>query len=176
MRRLATVTVLGALALLPASALASAYTDVLRVYQASGSIPPCRFSSSELAAALKGIDTYGQQYFADFTEAVQSALAQRAGGACVPGAAARVSQAAESPSSVPLPASVTSPTNADIPAPIIAMAILAALMAAILGVGAGARAFGWEPRWAQVWHHAWAEASYRASGGFDAFADWWRGR
>jgi len=33
-----------------------------------------------LSTALKGIDTYGAQYFADFTDAVQAALAERASG------------------------------------------------------------------------------------------------
>ena len=167
---------LGTLALLPATALASAYTDVLRVYQATGSIPACRFSSSRLAAALKGIDTYGQQYFADFSEAVQRALAQRASGACSPGAAAHPTHAAGGSSRIPLPDSVTSPTDAAVPAPMIAMAIMAAALAVTFGIGASARAFGWELRWAQACRHAWAEASHRASGGFDAFTDWWRGR
>ncbi len=174
-RRLAILAALTTLVLAPATAQASAYTDVLRVYQATGSIPACRFSSSELAAALKGIDTYGQQYFADFTEAVQSALAQRASGACTPGLAAHLSGTAAS-SRIPLPASVTSATDANVPAPIIAMAALAAVLAAAFGVGVLARGLGWEPRWAAAWRHAWDEASYRVGGGFDAFADWWRGR
>jgi hypothetical protein len=174
-RRLATAAALVTLALVPATAQASAYTDVLRVYQATGSIPACKFSSSELTAALKGIDTYGQQYFADFTQAVQSALAQRASGACTPGLATHLSGTA-SPSRIPLPASVTSATDANIPAPIIAMAALAAVLAAAFGVGAVARGFGWEPRWAASWRHAWAEATYRLGGGLDAFTDWWRAR
>jgi hypothetical protein len=174
-RRLATAAVLATLGLLPATAQASSYTDVLRVYQSTGSIPACKFSSPELAAALKGIDTYGQQYFADFTEAVQAALAQRASGACAHGAAVRMSATA-GPSRIPLPASVTSATDANIPAPIIAMAALAAVLAASFGVGAVARGFGWDPRWAAAWRHAWGEASYRVGGGFDAFADWWRRR
>ena len=173
MRRLATAAVLVALALVPASAQASAYTDVLHVYQANGSVPPCKFSSSELAAALKGIDTYGQQYFADFTEAVQTAMAEQASGACSPGLA-QLSRGAGTASRIPLPASVTSPTDANLPAPIIAMAALAALLAAIFGAGAIARGFGWEPAWAAAWGHAWAEASYRVGGAVDAFADWWR--
>jgi hypothetical protein len=80
------------------------------------------------------------------------------------------------PSRIPLPASVTSATDANIPAPIIAMAALATVLAASFGVGAVARGFGWDPRWAAAWRHAWGEASYRVGGGFDAFADWWRRR
>jgi GH25 family lysozyme M1 (1,4-beta-N-acetylmuramidase) len=88
-RRLIVATAL-TLALIPAAAAsASVYTEVLNTYQATGSIPPCRFSSGQLSAALKGIDTYGQQYFADFSDAVQSALAarpRRAGPRSRPGA------------------------------------------------------------------------------------------
>jgi hypothetical protein len=157
----------------PAAARASAYTTVLRAYQANGSIPPCEFSSSELAAALRGIDAYGQQYFADFTAAVQTALAQRASGACTPGVKVNAGGSAPAPRT-PLPASVTSPTDADIPAPILALAALTALLATAAGLGALARAGGWEPLWAARWRHAWDEAAYRARGGFADFADWWR--
>ena len=165
---------LTALALVPASADASPYADVLRVYQAGGSIPPCRFSSSELATALKGIDTYGQQYFADFTQAVQSALAQRASGACTPGQAARLRASGIGAPRTPLPASVTAATDAGVPVPILAMAALGILLALIAGLGALARSFGWDPQWAAAWRHAWGEASYRVGGGLDEFADWWR--
>ena len=177
MRRLVTtaaaVLTLG-MPLLPAAARASAYSDVLRAYQAEGSIPPCRFSSAELAAALKGIDTYGQQYFADFTEAVQSALVQRASGACTPGLPAHPLASGTAAPRVPLPASVTAATDAGVPAPILAMAGLGILLALIAGLGALARSFGWDPQWAAAWRHAWAEASYRVGGGLEEFADWWR--
>lgn len=174
MRRLAIAAALLTLALVPAAAHASAYTDVLGVYQADGSIPPCRFSSSELAAALRGIDTYGQQYFADFTAAVQTALAQRASGACTPGLAAHLRTGTVAAPRTPLPASVTSPTDANVPAPILALAALTLLLGSAVGLGALARAFGWEPAWAAAWRHAWREASYRAGGGIGDFVDWWR--
>jgi hypothetical protein len=74
--------VLGA-ALLPAEASAGVYQQVLQVYQREGSIPPCAFTGPQLQRALGGVDTYGAQYFADFTQAVQTALTARAGGACV---------------------------------------------------------------------------------------------
>lgn len=173
-RRLAFAAALIALELVPAAARASAYTDVVHAYQAEGSIPACRFSSSELAAALKGIDTYGQQYFADFTEAVQSALAQRASGACRPGLAVHSRASGTSRPSAPLPASVTAATDAGVPAPILAMAAVGILLALVAGLGAFARSFGWDPQWAAAWRHAWAEASYRVGGGLEEFADWWR--
>jgi len=174
-RKLATaVTLIAliALALAPAAARASAYTDVLRVYQADGSIPPCKFSSVQLDAALKGVDTYGQQYFADFTNAVQSALAARASGACSPGLHAFSTAGASAPSA--LPPSLTSATEANLPAPILLMAALGVVIGSVLGLRALARGFGWEPAWAAGWRHAWGEASYRLSGGWEEVLDWWR--
>jgi hypothetical protein len=145
---------------------------VLRVYQADGSIPACSFSSAELAAALKGIDAYGQQYFADFSQAVQSALAARASGACTPGLHLSGSAAPIPPSA--FPASVTSATDAGLPLPMLLMAGLGLVMVAAAGLGALTRSFGWEPRWAAAWRHAWAEAAYRFGGGWAELTDWWR--
>jgi hypothetical protein len=73
-----------------------------------------------------------------------------------------------------LPASPTSPTDANLPAPILLMATLGILLAAVVGLGALARRSGWEPAWAASWHHAWGEASYRLSGGWAEIVDWWR--
>jgi hypothetical protein len=71
--------------LLPAGvARASAYSSVLRVYETKGTIPPCQFSSRTLNSALANVDTYGAQYFADFTNAIQTALDNRAAGVCAP--------------------------------------------------------------------------------------------
>src|SRR2546430_2339135 len=60
----------------------SLYTRVLHAYQANGRIPPCEFTSSQLESALSDVDTYGQQYYADFIGAIQAALTARASGAC----------------------------------------------------------------------------------------------
>ena len=177
MRRLIVATAL-TLALLPAAAAsASVYTEVLNTYQATGSIPACRFSSAQLSAALKGIDTYGQQYFADFSDAVQSALAARASGACAPAsvrAAIAARRSAAGGVSPALPSSVTAPTNADLPAPILLMAALAIAVAAVLAVRSLVLAGGWEPEWALRWRHALGEAAYRAGGGWGDFRDWVR--
>lgn len=172
MRKLATAVTLIALAISPAAARASAYSDVLRVYQSNGSIPPCRFSSVQLAAALKGVDAYGQQYFADFTNAVQSALAARASGACSPGLHAYSAAGASARSA--LPRSVTSATDADLPAPILLMAALGIMIGSVLGLRALGGGFGCEPVWAAGWRHAWGEASYRVSGRWAEVLDWWR--
>jgi hypothetical protein len=162
--------VLGVLWLSPGTAEAGTYDQVLHLYQARGSIPPCRFTSAQLSGALKGIDTYGQQYFADFSDAVQAALAQRASGACLPGAR-RATTAALPPLR---PGSLTAPTDAGVPAPILALAALGLAIALGFALSAAARGLGSEPPWLARWRHACAEASYRIGGGFDAFADWWR--
>jgi hypothetical protein len=178
-RRLAAAAAL-ALALLPAAtAGASVYTDVLHVYQVTGSIPPCRFSSAQLSAALKQIDTYGQQYFADFSSAVQNALTARAGGACSAAALHPSSAALHSPAGVaapPLPSSVSAPTDSNLPAPILLMAALVVIVAAVLAVRAVAAAAAWEPGWAARWRHAWGEAGYRVGGAWADFTDWLRAR
>lgn len=180
MRRLSILAAV-ALVILPATAArASVYTDVLHAYQANGAIPPCRFSSPQLSTALKGIDTYGQQYFADFTNAVQAALSARASGVCAPGAltAAALAARRRSASAPPpvLPASATSSTNANLPAPILLMAAVAIAVGAALGLRAIALARGWDPGWAVRWRHAWGEASYRVGGGWADVVDWLRGQ
>lgn len=179
MRRLAIGLVLGAAAFAPGAAFAppaahaDIYSQVLHTYQAQGSIPPCRFTSAQLSAALKGIDTYGAQYFADFTDAVQAALAQRASGACIPSSSQPGTLAGGA--GPPLhPGSLTAATDASVPAPIVAMAALGLAIAMAFAVRVLARRSGWEPAWAARWGHACAEASYRIGGGMSAFADWWR--
>lgn len=178
MRRLTLAAV--ALVLVPAGAArASIYTDVLHVYQQTGAIPPCRFSSAQLSASLRGIDTYGQQYFADFSNAVQTALAARASGVCSPASfrAALAARRAAGPVPAPaVPSSVTAPTDASLPAPIIALAAIALAVAAVLATRWLALAYGWDPRWAVRWRHAWGEAGYRVGGGWADFVDWLRSR
>jgi hypothetical protein len=160
------------LVVLPAAvARANIYTRVLHSYQATGSVPPCKFSSQQLQSALKGIDTYGAQYFADFSDAVQNALAARAGGSCsrtrthAPATSTGRSQRLRL-------GSLTAATGASLPAPLLIMAGLAAA-----GVLAGLVALlwwwrGWDPRWAARWRHGWREAGYRAGGVSGDFDDW----
>jgi hypothetical protein len=105
---------------------ASPYQQVLRVYEANGALPPCRFSAPELQRALGGVDTYGAQYFADFTNAIQAALTARAAGTCGPLPARRSAGTSRASSDVvaPLP-SVTAPTSAGVPVPLIVLGVLA---------------------------------------------------
>jgi hypothetical protein len=70
-----------------------------------------------------------------------------------------------------VPSSLTSPTNADLPAPILLMAALAIAAAAVLAVRALVVAGGWEPEWALRWRHALGEAAYRAGSGWGDFRD-----
>jgi len=66
----------------PAHAADSAVKQVYKVYQSTGRIDPCAFSSSVLNTALKQIGPQSNQYAPDFREAIKTALEQRAAGAC----------------------------------------------------------------------------------------------
>jgi hypothetical protein len=177
-RRLLVAVVLASALVPAAAARANVYAEVLHVYQVDGTIPPCRFTSAQLSTALKGIDTYGQQYFADFSNAVQNALAARASGACSVAAQRAVLSArgARGAAPPPLPASLTAPTDAGLPAPIVVMALVALIAGAVLGVRWVAIAGGWEPEWALRWRHAWGEAEYRLAGRWGEWVDRLRGR
>jgi hypothetical protein len=174
-RLLALAATLVFLGLSAAPAEANIYTQVLRAYEVNGAVPPCEFSSQQLENALKAIDTYGQQYFADFTVAVQAALNDRASGACAP-RGRTVRSAAQSHGPVPPlhPGPVTAATSASLPAPMLLMAAFAAVLAALGAVAGFWWWRGWNPRWAARWRHAWGEAGYRAHEGAADFDDWLR--
>jgi hypothetical protein len=74
-----------------------------------------------------------------------------------------------------VPSSLTAPTNADLPAPILLMAGVAIAAAAALAVRSLVLVRGWQPEWALRWRHAWGEAAYSAGGGWADFRDWLRG-
>jgi hypothetical protein len=73
-----------------------------------------------------------------------------------------------------LAASKTRSSDAGIPAPLVALAIIGALMALAALLYALARWWAWEPHWLVRARHAGAEASWRASGSWAEFADWLR--
>jgi hypothetical protein len=150
-RALLAVIALGSVLLPPASASAgtSSYQRVLRAYEHAGTIPACQFSSSELQAALAGVDTYGAQYFADFTQAVQNALSTRAAGACLGRSAGSTSPRDRRPAQnalskpvrsgpgIGLPAhlgSLTAASDGSVPAPLVVLGVLALI--GVLGGGA----------------------------------------
>jgi hypothetical protein len=135
---LAVATASVSLAAPAAATAASTYQQVLRAYEAARSIPPCRFSAAQLQSALSGIDTYGAQYFADFTQAIDTALTARAGGECS-GAVAPLRAGRVSDLVARLP-SVTAATDASVPAPLIVLAVLAAGLTLAGAFAAGARA------------------------------------
>lgn len=153
-----------ALVLWPAAASGAGpsdvYARVLRAYQTTGSIPACRFTSQQLSAALGDVDTYGQQYFADFISAIQTALAARATGGCSKKRHRIASvSGGRLATGLKLPTSVTAATSAGVPAPLIALGIAAAALACAAGlsvlVGRRGTPAGWR--------HGWAEARYRAA-------------
>ena len=73
-----------------------------------------------------------------------------------------------------LAASKSRSSDAGIPAPLVALAVIGALMALAALLYALARWWAWEPRWLVRWRHAGAEAGWRASGSWAEFMDWLR--
>jgi hypothetical protein len=155
--------ILAVLALWPAAAGAAGpstlYSQVLRAYQTGGNVPPCRFSGQQLASVRDQVDTYGQQYYADFIAAIQTAIASRASGACSRShGSAMPTSGGRLPAGPALPASVTASTSSGVPAAMIALGIVAALLAGAAGLWAVLRRRGAPAEWS----HGWAEARYRA--------------
>jgi hypothetical protein len=173
MRRVVASVVLAMAVVWTPAARASTYSQLLQIYQAKGAIPPCTFTTAQLEGVLKNVDTYGAQYFADFTNAINAALAQRAAGACAnrqttSGAVQLVSP----PPSGRIPGGpVPATSGAGVPAPIVVLAVFAGLFVLAAAVGGAARLFGWEPAWAMAWRHSWNEAEYRIGGGWLGLRD-----
>jgi hypothetical protein len=152
----------------------SVLARVQRAYEARGRINPCQFTSQQLATALKSIDTYGAQYFADFSNAVQGALDARASGACEPQSSSPAAATNSAPTKPLRLGSVTAPTGAGLPAPVLLMALLAALAALVGTIVALSWWRGWVPAWAAPWQHLRREAGYRLEGTWLDFSDWLR--
>jgi hypothetical protein len=173
------VAAIVAMLTVPASgAVASSYSRILKTYEREGTVPPCAFTSAQLSNALRGVDTYGAQYFADFTDAINSALAARASGQCVSRAVQAQTAATDIGGRVasrPLHVgSLTAPTSAGVPLPILLLAAIATAIAAVMAVAGIARVRGWDPAWVAGWRHAWGEAGYRTDGAWAGFVDWLR--
>lgn len=167
---LAAATLLATVA--PGVAHASAYSEILHVYETQGTIPACEFSSAQLNAALKSIGTYGAQYFEDFTNAIQSALSERASGACEPHRQRALPAPQRGPSGPLPPLSVTGASGGGIPAPIALMAVIGAVIALCCAAGWVVWSLAWSPRWARTWAHGWREAGYRSGGIWEEFREW----
>lgn len=158
---------------LPAPAAAGAtnwYQVVLRTYSTTGTIPPCRFTSQELRSALGGVDAYGQQYFGDFTNAVQAALSERASGSCARRSATPVGHSGTSRAPIRL-GPLTAASSAGAPAPLVLMGVLAGLFLLGAALVLVARATGSDPAWAAAWRHGLREGSYRLSAAWADFRD-----
>lgn len=177
-QRRALLLVLALVTLMPvAAARASDYSQVLHTYQQRGNVPPCTFSTSQLSSALRGVNLYGAQYFADFTAAIQNALSARAGGSCLstPASQAHVGAAGPAGSDLRLPLrSVTAATQAGVPAPILLLGGLAGAIGLVAAMSGLARLRGREPALLPWWRHLWEETGYRAGGVWAEFVDWLR--
>jgi hypothetical protein len=172
MRALAAAIAVAAVALAQAApAPADVYLRVQDAYERYGEVPACMFTSGQLEATLSGVDTYGSQYFADFTDAVEAALASRASGACSAGVRPRPHVAVGPVGDGHVPSSPTSPTAAGVPGPILLIGVIA-LLAALAGTALAAlRWAGVEPRWLAASNHLAAEAGYRLSARWDEVLD-----
>jgi cobalamin biosynthesis Mg chelatase CobN len=73
-----------------------------------------------------------------------------------------------------LAAARTRSSDAGMPAPLVALAVIGVLMALAALVYALARWWAWEPRWLARARHAGAEAGWRVSGSWAEFVDWVR--
>jgi len=73
-----------------------------------------------------------------------------------------------------LAASKQRSSDAGIPAPLVALAVIAVLMMLAALLYALARWWAWEPDWLVRARHAGAEAGWRASGSWAEFMDWLR--
>ncbi len=137
------------------------YTRVLQAYEQQGSVPPCQFTSAQLQSALHGIDTYGAQYFQDFSSAVQAALTARAAGQCSR-AATRKAAITRGASRAKLDVGgVSSPGSGSFPAPIVALAVICVLLALVASVNGVLRWGRFEPPALASWRHSRREAAGR---------------
>jgi hypothetical protein len=73
-----------------------------------------------------------------------------------------------------LAASKSRSSDAGVPAPLVALAVIAVLMMLAALLYGLARWWAWEPDWLVRARHAGAEASWRASGSWAEFMDWLR--
>ena len=160
-----------------AASTESIYTRVLNGYQARGAIDPCEFSAAQLEAAQNALGTAGGQYFGDFVQAIQTALASRATGVCAahphPTGAAHSAPLPPGSAGPPLPVPLQS-TGGGVPLPLTVMAALAAALALLAGGLAAVRRTGFDPGWAVAGRHTFSEAAHRVAGSWEDFMDWLR--
>lgn len=191
------------LLLAAAPAAADDFTTLYNAYRQTGTINPCKFSTGQLQGALNEVPPDISQYAPDFPDALQSALAARARGACA-GKGAAAPAAAPTPAppagggrpgppkptgSAATPAPTQSQPTGSIattvqttrgsgassaPAPVIALAIVMAAFALAALWWTLFSLRGRDPRWLGSARHAFAEAGYRAGVTLEEFGDWLR--
>ncbi len=144
-----------------AAAQANIYTRMFSQYSSSGAVNPCAFTAGQLSTVLKSIDLYQQAYSADFPNAIQRALADRASGSCSKSGSA-VAPVTEGSTGGPIKLGpLTASTNAPLPAPIVILAALAGAFLLLAAAAAVMRARGWDPRWGPAARQSLGEAGYR---------------
>jgi hypothetical protein len=171
MRRTTSLLAIVALALAFAGSIATSAAargaSVLSVYESTGSIPPCEFSTAQLAHALHSLDTYDLVYFQDFPNAINTALAARASGACS-GARKRANTSAAARAPLPnIP--VTSSTGSSVPLPMLLLALIFVLGA--IGAGGSWLLRRSDPAWVASTRHSLSEAGYRVGGAWAELTD-----
>lgn len=170
--RFVALVLLAAVAL-PASAAAQSnvYTRMFNQYSSSGSVNPCAFTAAQLNTVLKSIDLYQQAYSADFPNAIERALADRASGSCSnlgPAAAPAAGGSTGGPIKL---GPLTAATDAPLPAPIVILAALAGVFVLFAAGAAVSRARGWAPRWGPAARQSLGEAGHRIEGALQDASD-----
>jgi hypothetical protein len=167
----------------PVAARANAYSTVAAAYlnSRSGTLSPCQFSSAELELALKQAQSFDVQYGGDVTAAIQSALADRANGACRAGSGSTTTPAGSLGAGATLkgggsggsrlPSSAVSASSGGLPLVLVVAFSLAGACLLVLGVGVAAGALGLDPRWGRAARHSLREAEYRIGASWEDWTD-----
>jgi hypothetical protein len=175
--------------LLPAASARAdaAYDRVATAYaEGGGHLDPCRFTVTELEAALVGIPPQVANVVPDLRRAIGAAITTQERGGCkgrAPGSGAATPTTPASPvvTTPATPAPTTTPQPAATPArhhdrkPLLVAAIaLGALLLLALLTWLWARVRGWDPAWIARQRHAWGEAGFRTTTTWSEFTDWLR--
>jgi hypothetical protein len=153
-----------------AAARSNVYTRMFNQYSSSGTVNPCAFSAAQLNTVLKSIDLYQQAYSADFPNAIERALADRASGSCSNHGPAAAPAAGSTDAPIKL-GPLTAATNAPLPAPIVILAALAGAFVLLAAGAAVSRARGWDSRWGPAARQSFGEAGHRIEGALQDASD-----
>jgi hypothetical protein len=169
--------------LAPAAARADAYHTVAEAYLNSqtGTLSPCEFTSAELELALKQASSDEFQYGGDVTAAIQSALTDRANGACRAGSQSTTTPAGSLGAGATLqggpsgggrlPSSAVSASSGGLPLVLLVAFSLAGACLLVLGAAVAANALGLDPRWGRAARHSLREAEYRIGASWEDWTD-----